>query len=66
MDYLRLYSIHRAAEDTSPAVHIVGDFLTNSIEDSIDITDDGMYDESVDPNYLQYVGGEELIAETLC
>ena len=63
-DYLRIYSIQRTSLDATPIVKRVSDLEITS--EVLLFTDNGMYGENVDPNYLLYVGGESISANTIC
>ena len=65
-DYLRLYSIQRTTKDAVPVVSRVADFDLRDKNNQSEITylDTGMNNETLDPTFLLYVGGEEILAET--
>lgn len=63
-EFLRVYSIHRSSINATPLVKIVGDYpVTQS--NSITVVDNGSTGETIDPTYLLYIGGENLIANTI-
>lgn len=61
-EYLRIYSIHRTSIDAVPTVKLVTDLPITS--DNIHYLDRGTEGETVDPTYLLYVGGKDIIAKT--
>lgn len=63
-DFLRVYSIVRTSENSTPTVKIIGDFDINS--SYMSFVDDGTKGESIDPTELLYIGGESIIANTFC
>lgn len=64
-DYIRIYSIHRTSVDAVPTVLKVGDVKTKVVGD-VYFTDTGTIGEVVDPTKLLYIGGEEIVAGTIC
>lgn len=69
-DYLRVYSIRRTSFDGVPQCRIVEDInipKPNS-NDPVTITfiDDGSKGEIIDNYRMLYVGGEDIVASTLC
>lgn len=72
-DYIRVYSIYRGDENGAFEVKRVIDLETSKAVlgagDSgyqITFVDDGTIGNSVDPNELYYLGGEEIVAGTMC
>lgn len=65
-DYLRLYSIQRTTKDAVPVVSRVADFdlRDKNNQSQIEYLDTGINNETLDPTFLLYVGGEEILAET--
>lgn len=64
-DYLRAYSIHRTSLDAIATVKLVGDYYINGA-DTITIADDGVDGSIIDPTQLLYIGGEDIIPQTMC
>lgn len=69
-DYLRIYSIQRTSIDGTPSIKKVVDLgitdLINGDDDvNLEYTDNGLNGETVDPTLLLYIGGEDIIANTL-
>lgn len=65
-DYIRVYSIHRTSLDAVPTVKIVTDYyLKDSKNSKIEIYDNGIYGETIDPTLLLYTGGENIIAGSI-
>lgn len=60
-EYIRIYSIIRTSIDSTPEVKKLTDIKTTSTISYID----NNIGESIDPTYLLYVGGEEIIAKTI-
>lgn len=61
-DFLNIYSIHRATYNGQPVVKNVGQIsVKNAVNTFYDTGKTGML---VDPTYLLYAGGEELIPST--
>lgn len=68
-EYLRIYSIHRTSINGTPQVKRVSDVsLKNGNEylTSVSYIDNGTTGESVDPTFLLYIGGKEIVASTMC
>lgn len=63
-DYLRLYSIIRTTDDSTPIVRIVEDQPVKNREGIITFIDPNTKGEIIDPTILQYLGGVEITAET--
>lgn len=63
--YLRIYSIHRSAPDGMPNVLKVADLAING-QTNLTYIDTGQIGEVVDQKQLLFIGGEELIAGTMC
>lgn len=65
-DYLRIYSIHRTSLDAVPTVKRVTDLeLALANNGTITFIDNGMIGDTMDPTELLYLGGEEILAETI-
>lgn len=69
-DYIRIYSIIRTSIDGESQVKRVADINISNIENikespTIDYTDTGTVGELIDKNLLLYIGGEEIVANTL-
>lgn len=66
-DYIRIYSIHRASIDGTPNVLQVVDLEVDNIKDdnSLIYTDNGTTGASIDPTQLLYIGGEDVIFQTI-
>lgn len=62
-DYLRIYSIVRTSEDTTPAVNLIAELATG--EGDTTIIDNGTVIEAVDPTLLLFIGGREISAGTM-
>lgn len=71
-DYIRVYSIHRTSQNTTPQLKVVQDILLQkSINSEINekevvFTDTGTTGYTEDPSKLLFIGGEEIIAECFC
>ena len=64
-DYLRIYSIHRAESNNIPNVKILTDINLKSNSQEINYIDTGNTGESIDPTLLLYIGGKEIVANTM-
>ena len=65
-DYLRVFSIHRTSINAVPTVKRIFDIeLKNHTSDVITVLDNGEIGDIVDPTELLYIGGEDIIAQTL-
>ena len=65
-DFIRVYSIHRTSVDATPYVKIVNDIsLKDAPSKSVTIIDNNTTGESIDPTLLLYIGGEDIIANTI-
>lgn len=62
-EYLRVYSIHRTSIDATPSAKVVTDIKVSS---EIIIIDNGSIGYSIDPQELLYIGGESIVAQTMC
>ena len=62
-EYIRIYSIYRTSIDATPTVKIVGDYNTSN--EIINIVDNNE-GSTIDPTELLYMGGENIIAGTMC
>lgn len=61
-EYIRVYSIHRTSIDATPEVKVVTDLRRT---DEVDYIDNGRNGYTIDPTQLLYIGGEDIIANTL-
>ena len=66
-NYLRIYSILRTSKDATPFCKRIQDVeITNDVIDNgVTFIDTGLQGDSVDPTELLYLGGEEVVAETI-
>ena len=64
-DYLRVYSIQRTSLDATPIAKIVTDIEIQGSSE-VSVVDNGMGGETIDPQQLLYVGGEEIAASSIC
>lgn len=69
-DYIRLYSIIRTSENATPIVRIVADKEIDSLPTDSSgkyalFIDTNTTGEIVDPTVLQYIGGKEIVAQTI-
>lgn len=58
-DYMRIYSIHRTSLDAVPVVKIISDVEIKG--NTVRVVDTGNIGETVDPSYLFYIGGREIV-----
>lgn len=67
-DYIRIYSILRTSEDAAPSCKRIQDIAIPPQQDatSVSYVDAGTSGDEIDPAMLLYVGGEEILAETMC
>lgn len=65
-EYVRLYSILRTTQDSTPIVKRVQDIKLSSSTQTISFTDTGNIGESIDPTELLYLGGEDISCGTMC
>lgn len=67
-DYIRIYSIHRTSIDAVPTVKIVSDVKCRREDpgEVVSFIDTGTTGSTIDPTQLLYIGGESIIASTLC
>lgn len=63
-DYVRIYSIHRTSIDATPTVLNVADIAINGTDDLLYV-DNGTIGTMVDPTELLYVGGENIVPQTM-
>ena len=63
-DYVRIYSIYRTSINGIPIVKQLADIECNS-PSPITYTDRGVDGNIIDPRILLYIGGEQIIANTL-
>ena len=61
--YIRVFSIFRTSINGQPSVRLVLD--TPIVNNSINVIDDGIKGSPIDATTLLYIGGEDLIANTL-
>lgn len=65
-DYLRVYSIHRTSENAVPTAKKVIDIeLATLGGTTATFIDDGQLGDTIDPTELLYIGGEEIVAQTI-
>lgn len=65
-DYLRIYSIQRTSLNTTPTVKLLTDIEISKLSNKIaTFTDAGDTGKTVDPNVLLFIGGEQIIANTI-
>lgn len=65
-DYLRVYSIHRTSENAVPTVKRIIDIELSTVNGTeTTFTDDGQIGDVIDPTELLYIGGEEIVAQTI-
>lgn len=64
-DYIRLYSILRTTDDSTPIVRIVEDRKLETLQNNkVIFQDSNTKGEIIDPTIIQYLGGIEITAET--
>ena len=63
-DYIRLYSIVRTTDNSTPVVRIVEDKSLADNPNTVTFYDSNTTGEIIDPTILQYLGGKEILAET--
>lgn len=61
-EYIRVYSIHRTSIDATAEVKVVTDLRRT---DEVNYIDNGRNGYTIDPTQLLYIGGEDIIADTL-
>lgn len=61
-DFIRVYSIIRTSIDATPTVKRVLDYPIGKSNKSLFITDNGTQGDTIDPYYLLYVGGKDILA----
>lgn len=64
-DFVRIYSIFRTSVNATPTVKIVKDISVSDNSSCVEYTDNNEGGESIDPTVLLYVGGENIIANTI-
>lgn len=64
-DFVRIYSIFRTSIDATPTVKIVKDINISDSSSYVEYTDNNEGGESIDPTVLLYVGGENIVANTM-
>ncbi len=62
--YIRIYSIHRSSSEGVPNVLKVADIPINSA--TLTYTDTGQVGEVIDQKQLLFIGGEDIVAGTMC
>lgn len=62
-DYVRIYSIHRGSENSTPSCKHVAD-IEISAAGYVRYTDSNLDGDFIDPTELLFVGGEKIVAET--
>lgn len=61
--YVRIYSIVRTSQDSTPEVRVVADYKLE--DDTLKYTDRHTTGYSIDPTELFYIGGEQLVIGTM-
>lgn len=61
--YMRIYSVQKSSESGSSLAHIVADIKISGSEYTY--VDTGIYNQTIDPTILMYLGGVEITASTL-
>lgn len=64
-NYIRVYSIHRVSLDEQPLARIVADIEVPKNKNTVSFTDTGNIGEVIDSNHLFYVGGEDVVLQTM-
>ena len=65
-DFIRIFSIHRTSYNSTPTVRRLVDLsLANIQNNTLQFTDNGGMGDNVDPTELLYIGGEQIIAQTI-
>lgn len=66
-DYVRVYSAYRSSYNGAVSLRVVGDIEIPTDEEitTISITDTGTNGYAVDPSILQFIGGQDIVAETM-
>lgn len=64
-DYIRVYSIHRSSINGTPEVKRVVDLPIDENTLELKYTDTGTSGDFIDPTILLYVGGEEVVFDTI-
>jgi hypothetical protein len=65
-EYLRIYSIQRTSIDAVPTCKRLHDAALDSIQGStVKYTDTGTNGDIIDPTSLLYIGGEEIVANSI-
>lgn len=62
-DYVRIYSIHRTSLDAIPTVKLVSDVEIDGA--FVEYIDTGTVGETVDNNYLFYIGGRNIVPQCM-
>lgn len=63
-EYMRIYSMFRSSKDATPTCKRVADIPIGSTG-SLSIVDNGTIGDTIDPQELLYIGGEEIKAGTM-
>lgn len=63
--YIRVYSIIRTSIDAVPTVKRVTDFNITSTTGEVSIIDNNTTGDIVDPTFLLYVGGKDIVAKCI-
>lgn len=65
-DFIRIFSIHRTSYDAVPTVKRLIDLnLKESVDSSLQFVDNGSMGDTIDPTELLYIGGEQIVAQTI-
>lgn len=64
-EYLRIYSIHRTSIDATPLVKVLEDISIDKNSKTITYSDSGTKGYTIDPTQLLYIGGKNIIADTI-
>lgn len=64
-DYLRIYSILRTSINAAPVCKRVQDIALEGTS-TVSYVDTGVNGDDIDPTSLLYIGGEEVIAQSIC
>lgn len=66
-DYIRIYSIQRTSIDAVPTCKRIQDIALDSIQgNKVSYIDTGTNGDTIDPTSLLYIGGEEIVANSIC
>lgn len=64
-DYLRIYSILRTSIDATPVCKRIQDIALEGAS-TVSYVDNGISGDDIDPASLLYIGGEEIVAQSIC